>query len=397
MERMLEGIRVLDLTQAYSGPYGCMHLADHGAEVIKIEPLTGDQTRGWAPMVDGYSGYYAYLNRNKKGMAINLKSEEGAEILRELIKVSDVVIENFKAGTFAKLGFTYESMKEINPKIIYGQITGFGLTGPKSKKPCYDLVAQAESGMMDMTGFPENDPVKIGPSVADSFTGTYLALGIMMALFKRERTGQGSHVDVAMLDTMLSTMEAYVPFHTLLGKEPTRQGNADINSVPWDSYRAKDGMFVAAVGTDRHWQKFCEVLGFPEIAFDPKYNTFEARSKHYYGDLKDRIEAQSSQKTLDELDALFEEAGVPFGQVRTLSNAIHSSQTAERNMLWEIYDPGLKRDFCMPGTPIKFEEEEDTIVKAAPRLGEDNEEILHDLLNYDDARIKELKESGIIG
>ena len=240
MERLLEGVRILDLTQALSGPYCCMHLADQGADVIKIEPPGGDMTRIWAPVVNDYSGYYAYFNRNKKGITLDLKSEEGKEALRDLIRKSDVIVENFKAGTFAKLGFTYESIKEINPKIIYAQLTGFGLSGPMSEKPCYDIVAQAESGMMDMCGYPDGDPVKIGPSVADTFTGTYLALAIMMALFRRTITGEGYHVDVAILDTMFSTLEEGVIYKTLQNIDSTRAVKIHWSSLPLDLYHAED-------------------------------------------------------------------------------------------------------------------------------------------------------------
>ncbi|MBR5981968.1 MAG: CoA transferase, partial [Firmicutes bacterium] len=177
MDKILKGIRVIDLSQAYSGPFAAMQLADHGAEVLKVEPLAGEQTRSWGPMKNGGSAYNAYFNRNKKGIALDLKTEEGKEALTRLIAGADVVVENFKAGTFEKLGFSYERLKEIKPDIIYAQLTGFGLTGPQSHLACYDIVAQAESGLMSVNGYPENDPVKVGPAIADAISGLYLAIG----------------------------------------------------------------------------------------------------------------------------------------------------------------------------------------------------------------------------
>lgn len=228
MNRPLEGIRVLDLTQAYSGPFCTMNLADHGAEVIKIErPGSGDQTRGWGPMKNDYSGYYAYINRNKKGITLNLASEEGKKIFRELVKTADVVCENYKVGVLEKLGFSYDVLKEINPRIIYGSISGFGLEGPLASRPCYDIVAQAMSGMMSVTGFADGPPCKIGPSIADNYSGAYLCMGILMALYEREKTGVGRRLDVAMVDTLFSVMENFVVEYTIAGETPHRAGNQD--------------------------------------------------------------------------------------------------------------------------------------------------------------------------
>ena len=202
MKKALEGVKVLDLTQAFSGPFCTMHLADHGAEVIKVErPGMGDQSRTWGPIVNDYSAYYTFLNRNKKGITLDLKSEQGREIFLKLVEDADVVCENFKVGTMEKLNLGYDVLKERNPRLIYASISGFGLTGPLAELPAYDIVAQAMSGLMSITGFPDNPPTKVGPSVGDNYTGTYMALGICMALYHREKTGQGQRLDVAMVDT----------------------------------------------------------------------------------------------------------------------------------------------------------------------------------------------------
>lgn len=395
MKKLLEGIRVLDLTQAYSGPFCCMNLADHGAEVIKIEPPKGDQTRNWAPFCNDYSAYYAYFNRNKYGVCLDLKSEEGKEALRRLIAKSDVVIENFKAGTFERLGFTYESMKAIKPDIIYGQITGFGLSGPMSKLPAYDIVAQAESGMMSMNGYKDAAPVKIGPSIADSFTGTYLSLAIMMALFNRERTGEGCHVDVAMLDTMFSVMESYVLDYTLLGKTPHRIGNTGQSLAPWDMFRCQDGYFVAGCGTEKHWQIFADALGLADLKEDPNFDTVYKRVQRN-GYLKQRIEENTSKLPLAVIEERLVAGGVPFGKVNDISQAAELPQIKERNMLWQTFDPGLNCEFRMPGTPMKFSNEDDCITKPAPMLGQDSEKILLDIAGYSVDELADMKNKKII-
>ncbi|MCI2061932.1 MAG: CoA transferase [Eubacteriaceae bacterium] len=396
MKKLLEGIRVLDVTQAYSGPFCSMHLADHGAEVIKVESIQGEQSRLWAPFKNGYSGYFAYINRNKKGLAVDLKTEEGKEILRRLIKESDVLVENFKVGTFARLGFSYEKIKEINSRIIYASVSGFGLKGPMAERACYDIVAQAESGMMSLCGYEDLDPIKVGPSIADSYSGTYLALGIMMALFDRERTNEGHRIDVSMLDTMFSVMEHNVMIYTMTGEVPIRHGNAGLNSPPWDSFHAKDGMFVVGCGTEKFWQSLCDVMGREDLKTDPRYATMKARSKHYIGDLKDIIENWSSNKTLDELEESFNGAEIPFGRIRNIAECTEMEQIKKRNMLWTVFDPGANDDIVMPGSPIKVKGEDDNISKAAPTIGQDNDSILRELAGYSEKEIEKMKTENII-
>ena len=305
MKRPLEGIRVLDLTQAYSGPFCTMNLADHGAEVIKIErPGSGDQTRGWGPMKNDYSGYYAYINRNKKGITLNLASDEGKQIFRELVKTADVVCENYKVGVLEKLGFSYDVLKEINPRIIYGSISGFGLEGPLASRPCYDIVAQAMSGMMSVTGFADGPPCKIGPSIGDNYSGAYLCMGILMALYEREKTGVGRRIDVAMVDTLFSVMENFVVEYTIAGKTPHRAGNQDPSIAPFDSFHAKDGEFVMGCGTDKMFAALCQAMGREDLINNPLYITNLARCEHYLDGLKPEIEAWTTTKTIAELEEI---------------------------------------------------------------------------------------------
>ncbi|MCQ4726642.1 CoA transferase [Anaerotignum faecicola] len=395
MRKPLEGIRVLDLTQAYSGPFCTMNLADHGAEVIKIErPGTGDQTRAWGPFKNDYSGYFAYINRNKKGITIDLSTEEGKQILRDLIKTADVICENFKVGVMEKLGFSYENMKAINPKIIYGSISGFGLEGPLAKRTCYDIVAQAMSGMMSVTGFKDGPPCKIGPSVGDNYSGAYLCMGILMALYQREKTGEGQRLDISMMDTLFSVMENFVMEYTMEGKTPMRAGNQDPSIAPFDSFEAKDGGFVMGCGTDQMFANLVTTMGMPELITDPLYSTNYARCVNYE-QLKPTLENWFKTKTVAELEEILVGLGIPFGNILTIPQAAEHPQLRGRNMLWSVTQPGMDATIEMPGTPIKMHGKEDKCSKASPQLGEDNDAILSEI-GYSAEKIKEYREKGII-
>ena len=396
MRRPLEGIRVLDLTQAYSGPFCTMNLADHGAEVIKIEtPNGGDQTRGWGPLANDYSGYFAYINRNKKGMTLNLKSEEGKKIFTELLKTADVVCENYKVGVLERLGFSYDVMKEINPRIIYGSISGFGLTGDLASRPAYDIVAQAMSGMMSVTGFQDGPPCKIGPSVGDNYSGAYLCMGILMALYEREKTGVGRRVDVAMMDTLFSVMENFVVEYTIAGKTPHRAGNQDPSIAPFDAFQAKDGGFVMGCGTDKMFAELCGAMGREDLINDPRFVTNVARCENYLPDLKSAVEEWTMTKTVDDLEVIISGLKIPIGRILNIPQAAEHPQTKERNMLWNVYQPGMDREIRIPGTPVKIHGEADECQKAAPLLGEDNVAILTSL-GYTEEQVAELKANGVL-
>ena len=396
MRRPLEGIRVLDLTQAYSGPFCTMNLADHGAEVIKIEtPNGGDQTRAWGPMDNEFSGYFAYINRNKKGMTLNLKSEEGKKIFTELLKTADVVCENYKVGVLERLGFSYEVMKEINPRIIYGSISGHGLTGELAGRPAYDIVAQAMSGMMSVTGFQDGPPCKIGPSIADNYSGAYLCMGVLMALYEREQTGVGRRIDVAMVDTLFSVMENFVVEYTIAGKTPHRAGNQDPSIAPFDSFHAKDGDFVMGCGTNKMFAQLCGAMGREDLIDDPRFATNVARCENYLPDLKNIIEEWTTTKTVAEMEEIITGLKIPFGQILTIPEVAEHPQIKERNMLWNVYQPGMDREIRIPGSPVKIHGEEDVCQKASPMLGEDNEAILASL-GYTAEQVAALKEQGVL-
>lgn len=395
MRKALEGIRVIDLTTAYSGPFCTMHLADHGAEVIKVEyPGTGEQSRNWGPFKNGNSGYYSFLNRNKKGITLNLKHEKGKKILRELLQHADVLVENFKVGTLDGLGLGYEELKKINPKIIYAAISGFGQNGPYANRPCYDVVAQAMSGMMTITGFPENPPTKIGPSVGDNYTGTYLALGILLALFHREKTGQGQIVDVSMLDTLFSVLENAVITNTLTGVIPKQVGNADPSIAPFDVFATQDGYLAVGVGTDTQWERLCQVMNRQDLIQDERFNTNGKRVENYEPDLKMIIAQWVAKFTRREMEEVLVAAGICVGPVLNVEEAVNHPQIRQREMIVEIDTPDLGR-ISVPGVPIKLSASPGGISKAAPLLGETNTELLFSL-GYTAVDIADMAKEGVI-
>ena len=395
MAGALDGIRVIDLTTAYSGPFCTMHLADHGAEVIKAEyPGTGEQSRTWGPFKDGKSGYYNFLNRNKQGITLNLKHEQGKQILRELVKQADVLVENFKVGTMEKLGLGYEALKEINPRLIYASISGFGLTGVYTARPSYDIVAQAMSGMMSITGFAGNPPTKTGPSIGDNYSGTYLALGIVLALFYRERTGLGQRVDVSMLDTLFSVLENAVVSYTLTGETPKQIGNADPSIAPFDVFAAKDGYVAVGVGTSVQWARLCEVMHREDLIHDEKYDTNQKRVEHYEPELRNIVSQWVGQYTRKEVEELLVAAEICVGPVLNVAEAVNSPQIKAREMIVELDTPELGK-ISIPGVPIKLGASPGKVVKAAPTLGENNNRILS-ALGCLPADIAALKQAGTI-
>lgn len=396
-QKPLTGVRILDMTQAYSGPFGTMHLADMGAEVIKVEvPGLGDQTRFWDPVVGEASGYYSYVNRNKKGITVNLKSEEGRKLFLELVAKVDVLCENFRIGTMEKFGFTYDVLKEINPGLIYATVSGFGLEGPMAKRACYDVVAQAEGGMMSMTGTMDGEIVKVGPAIADSYSGTYLALGIAAALFQRQRTGMGRRIDVSMVDTVFSILETGVVQYTIKGIVSKPEGNRDPVIAPFDAFRAKDGMFVCACGTDKFWYMLCDVMGKPELKEDERFLNNPLRVANYIPTLKGIIEDWSMQHSIDELEEMIGGAGLPFGRVQNVKEACESDLVRQRNMLWTVYDPAFGKEIQIPGNPIKIHGCEDAPAKAAPLLGEDTDAVLQELLGKNEEELNALHEGGVV-
>ncbi len=396
MLKALDGLKVLDLTHAYNGPFCTTLLADNGADVIKIESPNGDQCRTWGPIdpKSGESGFFAFLNRNKKGVTLNLKSEEGKKIFLDLVKDADVVVENYRSGVMKKLGLNYEVLKEINPRIIYAAGSGFGQTGPICNRPCYDIVAQSMGGMVNLTGFPESIPTKVGPSVADNVTGIYLCVGVLMALYNRERTGLGQAVDVAMLDTIFSLLENAIVIQTLTGTTPQRQGNIDPSIAPFDIYEVQDGFVAIGVGNDKLWAKFCEVIDRKDLINEEKYLTNDARCQNYVPELRDIIRDWAKDKTKKQLEALFDEAGIPCGPVLDMQEAIDHPQIQAREMMVHMEHPTIG-EMYFQGVPVKLSRTPGSVDTPAPLLGQHNEEI-YGKLGISHETIISMKEEGII-
>src|SRR4029077_4118815 len=329
----LSGIRIVDLTRVVAGPFCTMMLGDMGAEVLKIEePKHGDDSRAWAPFMDGTGSFFLALNRSKKSVALDLKTADGAAALRRLIETADVLIENFRPGSLKELGFDYATVAAMNPRIIYCSISGYGQTGPASPLPGYDAVLQGEAGIMDMTGFQGGEPTRVGVAITDYLAGLYATQGILLALHERHTSGLGQHVDIALFEAMLSVMR--LPLSVLLatGQSPTRVGNDHLNIAPSEPLRAKDGLIIVAVANPNLWTRFCEAIGRPGLRDDPRFTTNTLRSTNRAA-LRQESETVFEEATVQELTERFKAAQVPCGRVRSISEAIAHPQVAARDVL----------------------------------------------------------------
>lgn len=393
--KILDGVTIIDFTQAYSGPFCTMQLADFGARVIKIERKgSGDQSREWTPFKDGHSGYYAAINRNKESLSLDIALPEGQEIVRQLVKNADIVVENFKAGTLDKMGLGYAELSKINPGLIFASISGFGQSGPLKDLAAYDNVVQAMAGMMEMTGFPDGIPTRVGPAIGDNFTGLNMALAIAMAYFHKLNTGEGQQIDVAMMDTIFSILESPILFSTLLGQDVTRSGNNDSGTlVPYDVFPCKDGYFSAGLASDSGWDKFCNVIGMPELIDDALFRDNELRCKNY-AIVTPIISRFFATKTRDELQQAFSAAGIPNAPVLSIPEVMDLPQIAARNMLVDLVDPGVG-PYKAIGNPMKLANGAATLEKGAPLIGQDTDKILLGA-GYSMEEINSLRERDVV-
>ena len=373
----LDGIRVLDLSRILAGPYCSMLLSDFGADIIKIEnPDKGDDTRAYGPpFVQGESAYFMSVNRGKRSLALDLKSSKGREVLTRLIQRSDVLLENFRRDFLQSIGFGYDEVAKLNPNIIYASVTGYGHTGPWADRPGYDLAVQGQSGIMSLTGDPNGPPYKTGTSLADITAGLYATLGILLALQARHRTGRGQKVDVSLLDGQVSllTYQAGIYFGT--GKTPTRKGNQHPTIVPYETFKARDRYFNLAVGNDRLWGQFCELLGRPDLKENFPTNPLRVEKHDALFPILQEIFAG---KTADEWLALFEKAGIPCGPIYSVAEVLEHPQVKAREMVVERPHPKLGK-VKMTGVPVKLSETPGEAGAAPPLLGQHTEEILREL------------------
>jgi glutaryl-CoA transferase len=374
----LDGLRVVDLTRVLAGPFCAMLLGDMGADVLKIEePTEGDDARGWAPFVGPWSAYFLGVNRSKRSVALDLKTPDGAATLATLLERADVFIENFKPGSLDRLGFGYDAMRARNPGLVYCSITGYGKTGPRHHLTGYDPIVQAESGFMHLTGTPEGPPVRTGIAMTDYLAGLYAFGGILLALRERDRTGRGQHVDIALYDSVLSTLSMPAGILQTTGKEPQRLGNDHSSIAPYEVLACQGGMLMVAAANGRLWRQLCAAIDRPDLVEDPRFKTNTDRVKNRPA-LKREIERAFSSYAVDALVARLTEFGVPCGRVRTLSQALADPQVEPRQMFMPFDDPELL-GFRVLGNPIKLSESPADLSRRPPKLGEHTDEVLREI------------------
>jgi len=398
MAKTLHGVRVLDLTHMLSGPYGAMILADLGAETIKVEPLGGEGTRKLLATdprhsVDGMGAYFITLNRNKQSVCIDLKCERGLQLFYDLVKESDVVINNYSAGVPLRLKIDYDSLSKINPRIITCSVTGFGSSGPNYKRPAFDQVAQATGGGMSITGMDEDHPVRAGIPIGDLGGGMFAVMGILAALMERDRSGEGQDVDISMLDCQISMLNYMATMYFLSGEDPRPIGNGHFVHTPYNSYATQDGHLVVAVITDNFWQNLKEVMQCPEFEHE-KYDTQPARlaDKDMIDGMLDKAFASNTtQYWLDRLN----EKRIPCAPVNKFSQALNDEQVRHRNMVVQLNHPAGEHTFG-PGNPIKLSRTGDESFSEAPLLGQHTAAVLKGILHLADDDIDDLLQAGVI-
>ena len=374
----LDGLRVIDLSRVLAGPFCAMLLGDMGADVIKVEePKEGDDARMWGPFVGGWSAYFLGVNRNKRSVALDLKSPDGQKALRALLASADIFLENIKPGSLDKLGFGEEAIRALNPRLIHCSISGYGRTGPRRHLTGYDPVVQAESGFMDITGHPDGPPVRSGIAMTDYLAALYAYSGILLALRERDRTGKGQHVDIALFDSILSTLSMPVGILQATGEKPRRLGNAHASIAPYEVFRASDGSLMVAAGNGRLWRQLCDAVGVQHLADDPRFKTNADRVANHSA-LKGELEVAFARFTVDALIARLQEFGVPCGRVRTIPEALEDPQIEPRQMLIPLEDPEL-HGFRVLGNPIKLSENPPRLYRRPPKLGEHTAEVLNEL------------------
>ena len=392
----LQNIKILDLTRVLAGPFSTMMLQELGAEVIKVEiPKTGDDARYFGPFKEDKSAYFLSINRGKKSISLNLKTQKAKEIIFELVKKVDVVTENFRPGTMEKLGLDYETLKKINPKIIFASTSGFGQTGPDSRKPAYDMLVQAMSGMMSITGWQDKPPTRVGVSIGDIGAGLYTVIGITTALYHRAMTGEGQRIDVAMLDCQLSLLENAIVRYEVDGKSPQPNGNQHPTITPFQVFQTKDHYLAIAMGNERMWKKFCETINRTDLLNNPKFEGNLNRTANRDELLPEIIEIFKT-KTNAEWVKILDKAQLPHSPVNSIGEVMEHPQVKARNMIVET-DDQLGGTIKVAGNPIKMSSiPEEPTRKAVPNIGEHNKEIFKSMLGYTDEEIEQLKIDGII-
>lgn len=407
MAAPLSHIRVLDLSRVLAGPLATQFLADMGAEVIKIErPRSGDDTRAWGPPFaveptendPGISAYFACCNRGKQSVTVDITHPKGQELIRKLAAKSDVVIENFKVGGLAKYGLDYQSLKQINPGIIYCSITGFGQTGPYAPRAGYDFLVQAMGGLMSITGEPDDvpggGPVKVGVAISDQMAGMFALSAILTALLKRERTGEGEYIDVALLDSTVASLINQASTYLVSGIVPQRMGNAHPTVVPYQAFRTADGHIILAIGNDGQFQRFCAVAGLDGLANDERYRTNSARIINR-NTLIPKIAEAIRQRTTADWVSLLESQAVPCGPINTIDQVFADPQVQARGMR-RVMEHEKAGPLPVTANPVRMASHDTTADKAPPMLGENTDEVLTRLLDLSPNDIAALRNEGVV-
>ena len=396
MSGPLAGLTVLDLSRVLSGPYCTMLAADMGARVIKIEhPVTGDDTRAWGPpFLQGESAYYLSINRNKESVALDFKTPGGRAVLDRLIARADVIVENFRPDSLARLGLDYASLSALRPELIYVSISGYGQTGPRRDELGYDAVAQAEGGLMSITGVPEAPPVRLGVAVADIAAGMFAFQGMLLALIARGTTGRGQHVDVSLLDAVAALLTYQAGRYFATGERPERAGNRHMTIAPYDTYDTRDGVLVLAVGNDTQWQRMCQALQLTSLAADARFERNAGRVEHY-DELRAALTALFSRRDVGPTVETLRSAGVPCGAVRSIDEVFADPQMVARRMAESVHHPTVG-DIRVLGIPVKLSDTPGTIATPPPRLGEHTRQVLARDLNLADEEVRALAASGAV-
>ena len=395
-EGLLTGVIVIDLTRVLAGPYCSMLLADMGATVYKLEqPGVGDDSRTMGPFINNKSVYYANFNRDKIGCTLNLKSEEGKALFRKMVEKADIVLENYRPGTMEKLGLGYEELRKIKPSLVYGSISGCGQTGPYAKKAGYDITAQAMSGLMSVTGWPDGEPTRVGAPVGDTMSGMTLTVGVLAALHHARETGEGERVDIALTDTLVSLLTNINQFYFAEGRVPGRIGNRYETVYPYGAFRAKDGNLIIAGGHDSMFPRLVHIMGKPELLSDPRFLRVRDRVKNHE-EMKAIVEEWTSTRTVAEIIETLEAAGVPAAPVNTIDAVAADPQIAgARNMFPALEHPGMGT-FRITNNPLKFSGCPADPLTPAPEMGQDNRELYCGFLGLTEKELEKLREDGVI-
>jgi crotonobetainyl-CoA:carnitine CoA-transferase CaiB-like acyl-CoA transferase len=392
----LAGVTVIDLTRILAGPYCTQAMADAGAEVIKIEePGKGDDTRGWGPpFVGGESCYFLAVNRGKRSVTLNLRDERGRALLWRLLEGADVLVENFRPGALDRLGFCWEEVHRRQPRVVYASISGYGPDGPLGGRPGYDAIIQGESGLMSVTGEPDGPPLKAGASLADVLAGMTAGQGILLALLRRARTGEGSRVDVSLLESMLPPLAYHATTWLLAGQEPRRLGNRHPSLAPYETFAAADGFLIVGVGSESLWRAFCRAIGAPELSADHRFATNADRVRNYDA-LRDTLDRRLRARDAGEWLAVLESAGVPVGRVRSVAEALEGEQVKARGLLADYEHPAAGHGRYL-ASPIHLDGASRAAPLPPPLLGQHTEEVLCGRLGLAAEEVAALRRDGVV-